>query len=98
MQIYADVTNREIKVADSSQTTALGAAMYGAVAAGSKAGGYDSIFDAAQHMARVKEETYKPIPEHVKIYEKLYSYYLEVHNFFGQEKKSLMHGLKKLKK
>lgn len=98
MQIYADVTNREIKVADSSQTTALGAAMYGAVAAGSKAGGYDSIFDAAQHMARVKEETYKPIPEHVKIYEELYSYYLEVHNFFGQEKKSLMHGLKKLKK
>lgn len=34
MQIYADVTNREIKVAASKQTPALGAAMFGAVAAG----------------------------------------------------------------
>ncbi|MDN4524255.1 ribulokinase [Fictibacillus fluitans] len=98
MQIYADVTNREIKVADSSQTTALGAAMYGAVAAGSKAGGYDSIFEAAKYMARVREETYKPVPEHVEIYEELYSYYLELHDFFGVEKKSLMHGLKKWKR
>ena len=48
MQIYADVTNREIKVAASKQTPALGAAMFGAVAAGAAAGGYDSIVEAAK--------------------------------------------------
>ncbi|WP_258235048.1 FGGY-family carbohydrate kinase, partial [Paenibacillus agaridevorans] len=47
MQIYADVTNREIKVAASKQTPALGAAMFGAVAAGKERGGYDSIVEAA---------------------------------------------------
>ncbi|MGV2805959.1 ribulokinase, partial [Clostridium perfringens] len=54
MQIYADVTNREIMVADSKQTPALGAAMFAAVAAGQAQGGYDSIIDAAEKMARVK--------------------------------------------
>ena len=34
MQIYADVTGREIKVAAAKQTPALGSAMFGAVAAG----------------------------------------------------------------
>ncbi|MCK6258853.1 ribulokinase [Fictibacillus sp. KIGAM418] len=97
MQIYADVTNREIKIANSRQTTALGAAMYAAVAAGREAGGYDSIFEAADKMARVKEETFKPIPENVRLYEELYRYYLELHDFFGQEKRALMHGLKRLK-
>src|SRR5690606_15740655 len=72
MQIYADVTNREIKIAASKQTPALGAAMFGAVAAGSAKGGYDSIVDAAQKMARVREETYKPIAENVTVYEKLF--------------------------
>src|SRR5690606_9655294 len=68
MQIYADVTGREIKVAASRQTPALGAAMFAAVAAGSARGGYDTIVDAAKAMARVKDETFKPIPEHVKVY------------------------------
>jgi L-ribulokinase len=47
MQIYADVTGREIKVSASQQTPALGSAMFGAVAAGRAAGGYDTIFEAA---------------------------------------------------
>ena len=34
MQIYADVLNMEIKISASSQTPALGSAMFGAVAAG----------------------------------------------------------------
>ncbi len=41
MQIYADVTGREVKVAASEQTPALGSAMFGAVAAGKERGGYD---------------------------------------------------------
>ena len=55
MQIYADVTGREIKVSASKQAPALGSAMYGAVAAGAAAGGYDSIFEAAGKMAHLKD-------------------------------------------
>ncbi len=97
MQIYADVTNREIKIAASKQTPALGAAMFGAVAAGSANGGYDSIVDAAQKMARVREETYKPIPEHVAIYDKLYQEYSKLHDYFGCGENDVMKRLKSIK-
>jgi L-ribulokinase len=97
MQIYADITNREIKIADSKQTAALGAAMYAAVAAGKENGGYDTIFEAAENMARVKEETFVPIPEHVHIYDELYKYYLELHDYFGREKNPIMHSLKRMR-
>ncbi|MGG3449259.1 ribulokinase [Domibacillus aminovorans] len=97
MQIYADITNREIKIPDSNQTTALGAAMYAAVAAGELRGGYNTIFEAAENMAKVKEETFLPIVENVRIYDELYKYYLELHDYFGREKYEIMHGLKKMR-
>ena len=97
MQIYADVTNREIKVAASKQTPALGASMFGAVAAGSAKGGYDSIVDAAEKMARVREETYKPIPENVAVYEKLYQEYSKLHDYFGRGENNVMKHLKSIK-
>ncbi|MFE0560456.1 ribulokinase [Paenibacillus sp. NPDC058910] len=97
MQIYADVTNREIMVADSKQTPALGAAMFAAVAAGQAQGGYDSIIDAAKKMARVKEETFKPIPEHVEVYEQLYQEYSKLHDYFGRGENNVMKRLKRIK-
>ncbi len=97
MQIYADVTNREIKIADSKQTPALGAAMFGAVAAGAANGGYDSIVDAAKQMARVREETYKPIPENVAVYEQLYQEYSRLHDYFGRGENDVMKRLKAIK-
>jgi len=98
MQIYADVTNREIYVADSKQTPALGAAMFAAVAAGQAKGGYDSIIDAAEKMARVKEETFKPVPEHVEVYEQLYQEYSKLHDYFGRGENDVMKRLKRIKK
>lgn len=97
MQIYADVTNREIKIADSKQTPALGAAMFGAVAAGAANGGYDSIVEAAEKMARVREETFKPIPEQVAVYEKLYEEYNKLHDYFGRGENDVMKRLKSIK-
>ncbi|QJD87079.1 ribulokinase [Cohnella herbarum] len=97
MQIYADVTNREIKIADSKQTPAIGAAMFGAVAAGSAKGGYDSVVDAAKAMARVREETFKPIPANVAVYEKLYQEYGTLHDYFGRGANDVMKRLKSLK-
>lgn len=97
MQIYADVTNREIKIAASKQTPALGAAMFGAVAAGAAKGGYDSIVDAARSMARVREESFKPIPENVERYERLYQEYTLLHDYFGRGANDVMKRLKAIK-
>ena len=60
MQIFADVTGREFAVAASGQAPALGSAMFGAVAAGAAAGGYDSIVEASRHMAHLGEDRYRP--------------------------------------
>jgi len=98
MQIYADVTGVELKVTASKQTPALGSAMFGAVAAGRGAGGYASIFDAAKRMARLKAETFKPVPEHQKIYDRLYAEYLALHDYFGRGANDVMKRLKQMKK
>ncbi|MDP2915960.1 MAG: ribulokinase, partial [Candidatus Aminicenantes bacterium] len=46
MQIYADVIGKEMKIARSAQTCALGSAIAGAVAAGRNAGGYGTFAEA----------------------------------------------------
>lgn len=97
MQIYADVTNRVIKVADSYQTPALGAAMFGAVAAGAANGGYDSILDATGKMARIKEEVIQPIPENVAIYEKIYEEYAQLHDYFGRGANNVMKRMRAIR-
>jgi L-ribulokinase len=97
MQIYADVTGREIKVTASNQTPALGSAMFGAVAAGKEVGGYDTIYEAAQRMAHLKEKTFKPIGENQIVYEKLYAEYLRLHDYFGRGENDVMKTLKKIK-
>jgi L-ribulokinase len=97
MQIYADVTGRELKVTASRQTPALGSAMFGAVAAGQAAGGYDSIFEAAPKMARLKKETFKPNPSAQKVYNQLYAEYLTLHDYFGRGGNAGMKRLKQIK-
>jgi L-ribulokinase len=97
MQIYSDVTGREFKVAASKQAGALGSAMFGAVAAGKARGGYDSIFDAAQYMARLKEEVYKPIPANKQVYDQLFAEYVRLHDYFGRGENDVMKRLKKIK-
>ncbi len=97
MQVFADVTNRPIKIARSEQTCALGSAMFGAVAAGRRAGGYETIVDAARYMAGVKDEHYEPVPEHNAIYRKLFKLYGKLHDSLGRDSGSVMKRLKALK-
>ena len=94
MQIYADVTGRNFKISASKQTPALGSAMFGAVAAGSRAGGYDTIFEAARCMARLKDEVYRPIPANRKTYDRLFAEYLRLHDYFGRGENNVMKTLK----
>jgi len=97
MQIYADITGRELKVAASHQTGALGAAMYGAVAAGSKTGGYDTIQQASKAMSSLRIESYVPDRQSQKIYDLLYKEYLTLHDYFGRGQNDVMKRLKQLR-
>jgi L-ribulokinase len=83
MQIYADVTGLEMKVARSGQTCALGAAMAGAVAAGRKGGGHETFAAAQAAMGGVKRTVFKPNAARHKIYLELYALYRELHDAFG---------------
>jgi L-ribulokinase len=97
MQIYADVTGREFKVAASKQAGGLGSAMFGAVAAGRAAGGYDTILEAAQHMAHLKDEVFRPVAENQAVYDRLYAEYKTLHDIFGRGRNDVMKRLKRIK-
>jgi len=98
MQIYADVTGRELAIAGSSQTPALGSAMFGAVAAGAGSGGYDSIVDASRRMAHLRPETYRPTAAHRDVYDRLYAEYVRLHDLFGRGGDDVMHTLKRIQR
>jgi L-ribulokinase len=72
MQITADVLDMPIKVAASEQCTALGAAMFGAVAAGI----YDDVAAAQKKMGSGFTKTYKPNRRNAREYDALYRRYL----------------------
>ncbi len=84
MQIYADVTGREIAVAGAPQASALGAAMLGAVAAGSARGGYESLAAAATKMAPAPQRVYQPIETNRRQYDALYREYKRLYDYFGR--------------
>ena len=98
MQIYADVTGREMKISRSEQSCALGSSIAAAVVAGKAKGGYDSFADAQAAMCGVKNITYKPIAENQKVYKKLYALYKQLHDAFGLQsyKGSLANVMKEL--
>ena len=98
MQIYADVIKMPVKIAGSAQGPAFGSAIFASVAAGSAAGGYDSIFEAARAMGKVKDKIYYPIEENSRIYDKLFVEYKTLHDYFGRGQNDVMKRLKELKK
>ena len=79
MQIYADVTGREMKVSRSAQSCALGAAIAAAVTAG----GYKNFAEAQKAMCGIKKVTYKPVAENHAIYKRVYALYKQIHDAFG---------------
>ena len=97
MQIYADVTGMPLKVSGSSQTPALGSAMFGAVAAGAAAGGYDNIVDAAAQMASLAPVTYQPNPAAHAVYQRLHAEYMRLHDYFGRGQNDVMKTLKAIR-
>ncbi len=83
MQIYADVTGRPIKISRSAQTCALGAAIAGAVVAGSAAGGYANYAEAQKAMTGLKSRVFQPKAAAHDMYKELYTLYQRLHDAFG---------------
>jgi L-ribulokinase len=79
MQIYADVCNRPMRISRSAQTCALGAAIFGAVAARA----HQTVEAAQRAMTGVKDVVYEPFPENVAVYRELYKVYKTLHDAFG---------------
>jgi len=98
MQIYADVTGRTMQIAGSSQACALGSAVAATVLAGKARGGYASFPEAQQKMTSLKDISYRPNPDHQKVYDRLYRLYHELHDAFGgrQSQADLGHVMKDL--
>jgi L-ribulokinase len=67
------------------------------VAAGAASGGYDSIFEAARHMATLREDLYEPIPRNQAVYDRLYREYGMLHDYFGRGNNDVMKRLKQLR-
>ena len=79
MQIYADVTGREMLVSKSAQTCALGAAIAGAVAGGA----FPDFHVAQQAMTGYKSKVFRPIPANQGVYRRLFALYQQLHDAFG---------------
>jgi len=79
MQIYADVTGREMKVSRSAQTCALGSAIAAAVV-----GKAHKNFAAAQKaMCGLKAKTFKPDKKAHQVYSQIYTLYKKMHDSLG---------------
>ncbi|MGH7993594.1 MAG: ribulokinase [Limisphaerales bacterium] len=79
MQIYADVTGRPMKVSRSAQTCALGAAIAGAVVAGT----HRNFASAQKAMTGLKSKIYQPNRRAHLVYRELYALYKTLHDAFG---------------
>lgn len=86
MQTMANVLNRPIKIAQSEQTCALGAAMFAATAASL----FDSIPEAMQQMGSGFDAIYQPDPALVPVYEQIYRNYIligdKLESYYQNEK------------
>jgi len=78
MQCYADIIGKPMKVSQSEQTCALGAAIFAAAAAGE--GSWQHL---QSKVTAVREKVYYPIPENVAVYAELYTLYRTLHDAFG---------------
>ncbi len=90
MQIYADVLNKDLYVSKNAETCALGGAIAAAVNA--NLSGFEQAED---RMTNVMDAYYRPIPENVAVYERLYALYRQLHDGFGTPVSSNLFGVMK---
>ena len=85
IQILSDVINMPVKVARSSQSMALGAAIFAAIAAGY----YGNVYDAQKNMSSGFLKTYYPDKNNAGTYKDLYQKYIKLGNSIEEQLRSL---------
>lgn len=91
MQIYADILRMELKVVSGS--SAMGAAIYGALAAGA----YPTMAEAVTHMTGEPQTIYRPNAAHAALYDGLYAEYRLLHDTFGGGENDVMKRLRRMR-
>ena len=94
MQLYSDATRLPLSTIASDQGPALGSAIHAAVAAGE----YANIREAAEAMGKSNRGVYQPNESASKEYDKLYSEYEILHDYFGRGVNDVMKRLKKVRR
>jgi len=93
LQIYADVTGKEVKVCSVKEASAYGMAIYAAV----NKNGYSSFTEAINKLGRTKEKTYKPNAVNATVYNRLYTEYEKLCVYFAEGGTDTVGVLKQLK-
>ncbi len=96
MQMLADTSGRTVSVPDSSQIPARGAALFGAVAAGASAGGFDDISAAVEATRPPVAQVYEPDREAGAAYDAVYGVYRALYETLGRSQVEILHALKRL--
>lgn len=82
VQCYCDILGHELKVSSLPNSAAAGVA----IAAAAAAGEYASLTDAMNHMASREFTVYQPDMARHAAYERLYTKYLKMRDFFAKNK------------
>ncbi|HVO71013.1 MAG TPA: FGGY-family carbohydrate kinase, partial [Aggregatilineaceae bacterium] len=93
VQICADVMGRTLQFSGTTQASALGAAIYAAVAAGL----YPDVAAAAEKMGKLKPDVVKPSAANKAVYDRLYAEYKSLYDHFGRGQNDVMKRLKSIK-
>ena len=97
MQIYADVTGREIKVVGTTQAGALGSAMHGAVAAGAAPAAMTPSSRRRHAWRTSRMRSTARSPDKPGGLRPLYREYVTLHDYFGRGANDVMKRLKALR-
>ena len=97
VQVYADILNREIRVCQTTQAGAVGAAILGVAAASSEVTGYHSLTDIAEALGKKGDRVYKPQQDNIDTYNQLYSEYITLYEYFGKGANDVMKRLNKIR-
>ena len=98
MQLLADVTGMPVTIPDSSQIPARGAALFGALAAGSARGGFDDIERAITELRPETSGHYEPSQVNTVTYDEIYSVFRALHDELGREHVEWLHRLKQIRR
>lgn len=93
MQLIADTSGLTVHVPSWREIPARGAALFGAVAAGT----YDDIDAAIAATRPESSRTYTPEPAAKEVYDRVYEIYRTLYDTLGRSDVELLHGLKRIR-